>query len=152
MFARIDAAAAAFVPALIVEVSLSQFTQLLHGRGTEYGAPLPVGRGPESLLFSSGPTTFEFVPFAVNVVITWALLLAVARWAGLIAAVMAIPAGILSLAAALAMGFATDRYAGIPVPAFDGSPVPTSLTLWLDMLLWTVAVAVLIRRRRARPT
>jgi len=98
----------------------------------------------------SGPTTFEAVPFAVNVVITWAIVFALTRWAGWVAAFGSMIAGVLALALTVGMGLASNTFGGFPIPAFKGSPLSTSLTLWIDAMLWSFALAAIIRRLRAR--
>jgi len=54
------------------------------------------------------------------------------------------------LAVAVGMGLAFDTFGGFPLPAFNASPLSTSLTLWIDMMLWSFALAAVIRRLRAR--
>jgi hypothetical protein len=146
----------ALVASFIVTGALTVLSSFGHGPGHVYGAPLPVGTSDLDLLAGEAtPTTFSPVLFAIDVAITAALLLVIARPFATWGVLLATLAALSSLTVAVAMFAKQLDPVGIPIPAsLGGHPlVPVSVIAWIDLLIWGFAAVRLVawfRRSRAR--
>jgi hypothetical protein len=143
----------AFVLSFGLTGTLAILSSFGHGADHSYGAPIPVGTGAVDLIWgSSGPVTFSQPLFALDVIVTAALLLYAGRrlTAGVfLAAVWA------SLAMLLAVAMVASKigYVGLPIPAPDRGelPVPESVIVWVDMMIWAIVGCAVVRRIDRKP-
>lgn len=134
--------------ALAAEYALVIITSVVSGPDHLYGGPIPVGESRATVLYGDPAATFFPGLFALDVLVTGAVLVLIGRWAGAIGTLLASLAMVASLVAAIAMAVVGLPLAGLPIPAFRGQPLPPFLFLWIDMVLWAVGAGALVTRTR----
>ena len=145
---------------LIVELLLVGVTSLLTGEIGTFGAPLPIGQGSGFGGYAALAGVRGIVAlavFAVDVVLTAAVIWLLMRWTGTGGGIAAGIGGAIGVIVAavtyVLMASGVLPFAGFPIPvaAHPGEHVAL-LALWVDCLLLAAAFALIYRRAlAARP-
>jgi len=124
-----------------------------HGPDYYYGAPVPVGTGDYDLLAGElGPGTFSPLIFALDVVLTAAVLLFAGRRTPSLGVLVAAVSAFGALLLVFLMFFKNADYVGFPIPVSMRSrpPLPEAVLVWIDMMIWAFAAGIIVGRRASR--
>jgi hypothetical protein len=144
----------AFVIALIAETVITFTTVFIPSTGDYYGAPIPVGLSCFDLPLGRPDcrSTFSGVLFIVDVVVTWPLWWLLARWSGTVGLLSALISSLIGIALIPVMLSYGLPIVGLPIPLGRSTPLPNSLTVWLDVMIWAVLAGALARSLRGPPS
>jgi len=148
---RLRIGVGALVVALLIEGFVSLATSLGSG---EYGAPFPIGVscGPQVFGPTGCVTTANWAVVAVDVAVTWAIMLLVGSWSGFPGLAAAVVSAVLFVVSVGVMASAGAPFVGLPIPVSPApAPLSSALVYWIDLMFWSLVAATIVRliRRRA---
>ena len=136
------------VGGLAAQVLVTVASVFIPSADDRYGAPLSVGLSCFDLPIMRCGTTFDPLPFVVNIAITAAIWYLLARFAGVLGAVVAILGAFIAVALIPLLLAYNSPVVGLPVPLRPQTGIPAPWVVLVDVLTWAAIAATLTRMAR----